>query len=314
MHLAELRNWLRVRSGDAGVPMLPVFAPEPQRLAGQAEQPPEPAAKSAWTPLRLEIAEALWGDGCHLPGGTAEVLRLAAPLGLSAASSLLFLGAGSGGPTLRLAGDLGVWVCACESDPVLAAAAAKRVQRAGVALVKRATVQAWNPAAPAFRRAAYHHAISVEALHRGNAEDAVAAVAHSLKPSGQVVVVETVAGPSLDASSPALRAWCRLEQRDPPQIGAAELSEALERLGFDIRICEDVTARQIRHAVGGWKRLVRELREERPTPLRAAAMVAEAELWLRRIHLLRSGQLRFMSWHAIGPGGSAAKAMMHASA
>ena len=203
---------------------------------------------------------------------------------------------------MRLAGELGVWVCACESDPVLAAAAARRVQRAGVAMVKRATVQAWNPAAPAFRRASFHHAMVIEALHGAGGEGVLAAVAASLRPGGQLVVLETVATPELNRANPALRAWCRLECREQPRPGAAWLTDALERLGFEIRVSEDITGRHIRQAVGGWKRLVREMRAERPPPQRAAALVAEAELWLRRIALLRSGQLRLMRWHAIGPG------------
>ena len=51
-----------------------------------------------WPSARIGVAEALWGEGFLFPGGGAEVLRLAKPLGLSAASSLLLIGAGSGGP------------------------------------------------------------------------------------------------------------------------------------------------------------------------------------------------------------------------
>ena len=51
-----------------------------------------------WPSARIGVAEALWGEGFLFPGGGAEVLRLAKPLGLTAASSLLLIGAGSGGP------------------------------------------------------------------------------------------------------------------------------------------------------------------------------------------------------------------------
>jgi hypothetical protein len=76
----------------------------------------------------------------------------------------------------------------------------------------------------------------------------------------------------------------------------------MEDLRFDIRVSEDVTARHVRLAVTGWKHLVRGMKHDRPPPRRAAAMVAEAELWLRRIHLLRAGQLRVMRWLAISGG------------
>jgi len=244
----------------------------------------------------------LWGEGCLWPGGSDEVMRVAVPFGLSAASSLLYLGAGTVGPTLRLAGELGVWVCACESDPTLAAIAAKRVQRAGVALAKRATVQSFDPAKPAFRKAGFHHALAVEALRGPRPEDIVAAMCQAVRPGGQIAVVETVAPSPLDPSDPAVAGWCRLERRDPPPPGSAWVTRPLGRLGFDIRVSEDVTARQVRLAVGGWKRVVREMKLDRPPPRRAAAAVAEAEFWLRRIHLLRSGKLRVMRWLAISNG------------
>lgn len=264
---------------------------------GEAEAPQAPS--SSWPAQRLAVADALWGEGCELPGGAEEVLRLAAPMGLSAAASLLLVGAGGGGAALRLAGELGVWVCACESDPGLLAAAARRVQRAGGAAAKKVTAQAWDPAAPAFRRGGFHHAIVIESLHEGNAAAALAGFAQALRPAGQLVVLETVAGPALDPSDPALLAWCRLERRAPPVDDGAQIGAALARLGLDIRVTEDAGARQTLLAVGGWKRHVRALRGQRPAPAQAAALVAEAELWLRRISLLRAGQLRLLRWHAI---------------
>jgi hypothetical protein len=38
--------------------------------------------------------------------------------------------------------------------------------------------------------------------------------------------------------------------------------------------------------------------ETRPAPRAAAALVAEAEAWLLRLRLLRSGVLRLQRWHA----------------
>lgn len=269
---------------------------------GSAEPAGADAAPvSPWSQTRIEVTESLWGEGCIWPGGADEVLRLAIPLGLSDASSLLLLGGGSGA-ALRLAGDLGVWVTICESDPLLSAVAGRRVQRAGVALAKRATVKPWNPEAPAFRRHGYSHAVAVEAMAGPAPEDALAALAGAIRPGGQIALMETVATMPLDRAAPAVAAWCRLEQREPPRVGTAWLTGPLERAGFEVRVAEDITARQVRLAVGGWKRLVREMRKDRPPPRMAAAMVAEAELWLRRVHLLRTGQLCVMRWHLTGPG------------
>jgi SAM-dependent methyltransferase len=310
MRLPDLPSWLArarhrlvplVATGEA-VPVSDADGTVPGAVAAHPD--------SAWSAPRLAIADALWGEGCQFPGGAEEVLRLAAPLGLSAAASLLLVGAGGGGAALRLAGELGVWVCACESDAGLAAAAAHRARHAGAALAKRVTVQGWDKAAPEFRRGGFHHAIAIESLHGGDDAAALVGIAQALRPGGQLVVMETVAGPASDPADPALRAWSRLERRAPPDTNGDWVSDRLVRLGLEIHVAEDATARQVLLAVAGWKRLVREMRGNRPTPAKAAALVAEAELWLRRISLMRSGQLRVMRWHAMvrQAGGSQASA------
>ena len=64
----------------------------------------------------IATVEALWGEGYIVPGGEAETLRLAKPMGLSAASSLILVGAGTGGPARSIASNLGVWVTGFEAN------------------------------------------------------------------------------------------------------------------------------------------------------------------------------------------------------
>ena len=256
---------------------------------------------STWPPARLAIEEALWGQGFLTPGGGAEILRFAAPLGLSAASTLLLLGAGAGGPAQILATDLGTWVAAFESDPDLADIAARRIQRAGAALAKRATVAQWNRDAPHFRLRMAHHALVLDAIRTAEPAPILAAIASALKPHGQIVVVETVAPTPLDPDDPAIAAWSALERRATALPDPDAITRALTRLAFDVRVVEDISARQMRLAVMGWHHFVRILARERPSPERAAAVVAQAELWTRRIRLLHAGRIRMMRWHAISP-------------
>ena len=98
-----------------------------------------------WPSARISVAEALWGEGFLFPGGADEVLRLAKPLGLSAASSLLLIGAGSGGAPRRIAAEFGVWVTGYEANARLVELANERSQRAG--LGRRAQVELWDPQA-----------------------------------------------------------------------------------------------------------------------------------------------------------------------
>jgi len=302
MTFAALRNWLlRGRPGPGGADPTAggdlLLLDHPAQPSDAAPPPRSPI----WPASRLAIEEELWGTGFLNPGGGPEVLRYAAPMGLSAAATVLLLGTGAGGPAQMLATELGVWVAAHEADPDLAALAARRIQRAGAALAKRATIAQWDPHDPDFRPRSAHHALAIEALRDATVEPVLAAIAAALKPHGQIVLVETVATTPPDPADPAIATWFRLEGRAPHLPTPETVTRALSRLGFDVRVTEDLSARHMRLAVLGWRHLVRQMARERPGHDRAMAVVIEAELWTRRIRLMHSGQIRLMRWHAIGP-------------
>ncbi len=70
---------------------------EPEEVVGPI---PQTQLRTAWPPARLAMVHLLWGDGYIFPGGEIETIRLARPLGASAATSLLVVGTGSGGPAV----------------------------------------------------------------------------------------------------------------------------------------------------------------------------------------------------------------------
>ncbi|MCC6717144.1 MAG: hypothetical protein IT555_04610 [Acetobacteraceae bacterium] len=309
MHFAALRTWLRrghpgpPEASDADVPPDAASAEPGGDVPAMPDSAatPEPAAAPTWPASRLAVAEELWGSGFLNPGGADEVLRLATPIGLSAASTLLLLGVGAGGPAQALATERGIWVAGFEADPELAVLAARRIQRAGDALAKRATVAPWDPAAPRFRPRLANHALGLDAIRDAPPAPALAAIAGALRPHGHIVLSETVTTEPLDPDDPAIAMWCRLEGRRPCLPEPEAVTRGLSRLGFDVRVVEDISARHMRLAVLGWRHFVRLMARERPDHERAAAVVEQAELWTRRIRLMHSGRIRLMRWHAIGP-------------
>jgi cyclopropane fatty-acyl-phospholipid synthase-like methyltransferase len=254
-----------------------------------------------WPSARIGIVEALWGKGFLSPGGEAETLRLAKPMGLSAASSLLLLGTGSGGPTRSIAANLGVWVSGFEANPRLASLANERSVRAG--LGRRAQVETWDPLAPKFPPHYYHHGVALEPLRGARPEPTLAAISLALKPGGQLVLVELVADAKLDANDPMTTTWARLDHRPPDVPSELTITRVLGRLGFDVRIVEDISGRHMRQSVAGWRTAVRAMEDTRPALHELALVVREAELWLARFRLMRAGRLRLVRWHAIGRGG-----------
>jgi hypothetical protein len=308
MPLASLLHWLsRGRSRPAEPADLsalalqdsPAQAP-PELPTHDPDRPASPGHVAIWTPPRIAIEEEIWGPGFLNPGAGGELLRYASPLGLSPASSLLLLGAGAGGPPRHLAIELGAWINAYEADPDLAELAARRVHRAGDALAKRATVAAWSPHVPDLRPRQANHALAVDALRDALLEPILANISAALKPHGHIMLIETVAPAALDPADPALAAWARLEGRRPALPDPLAITRALKRLGYDVRVAEDISIRHMRLALAGWRHFVRILARERPAPERAAAVVLEAELWTRRLRLMHAGRIRLMRWHAIG--------------
>ncbi len=257
-----------------------------------------------WTPERLAVAGSLWGEGFVVPGGKEEVLRWLKPLWLKEESSLLVLGAGAGGGVPEAVQTFGCQVTAYEADPVLVAAATKHIAKAGRAISRRTRVGVWSPQAPAFRKRSFDHALAMEAL-RGTLErpvavaDLLVALAGAIRPGGALVLVDVVGDNRLDPEDPVVSAWARAEcrvRRVPTEEG---MVSALGKLKFDVRVAEDITARHIHQVMAGWMALLAALEAQRPGHDRAAAVVAEAEVWLRRLRLMQDGHVKLMRFHAI---------------
>ncbi|MGC8477047.1 MAG: hypothetical protein ACP5NP_11900 [Acetobacteraceae bacterium] len=295
MRLRDVRNWLGLgaEAPAPGIAALPM--PAPQQAPARA--PPPPSA--LWSPERLALAGQLWDDGFIGPGGAEEVLHRASPFGLSAASSLLLLGVGAGGPARCVASLLGAWVDGFETDPALVAHAGAVCHAAG--LGKRVRVESWDPLAPAFRPAACHHALAFDPFRAADPGPVLDALARGLRPGGQLALLALAATGAGEDAGQDLPAWQRLEGRRGPPPTAEAIGRALAGRGFDVRVSEDLSVPHTQQIVGAWRGWVRAIDAtgERPGPAMARVIVTEAELWLRRARLLRGGALRWMRWHAI---------------
>jgi SAM-dependent methyltransferase len=258
---------------------------------------PNDDAPGAWSASRIGVVESLWGEGFILPGGPEEIMRLARPLGLSNATSLLLLGVGSGGPAFTVTGELGCWVSGFEAEPQLAALGVERATRAGLA--KRAQIAVWDPADPNFAKQGFHHALLLQALRGAALAPVLTVAARAVRPGGHLVMLDLVADAKLDPADPAIAAWARLERRPADVPTEAAVTKLLTRLGFDVRVAEDISARHMAQALHGWHAAIRMLDKFKPGPAGAAIVVREAELWLRRVRLMQAGTLRLVRWHSI---------------
>jgi SAM-dependent methyltransferase len=264
----------------------------------QMESAPEPFVRPVWPASRLTLAHGLWGPGFIFPGGEAETLRLTRPLGLSAAASFLLVGVGSGGPASTVTRNLGAWVTGMEADPSLLAASRGLITRAK--LGKKVTIKAWDRDNPTFQPKSHHHCLALEPLLDAQPEPILDGLARALKPGGQLVLTELTAVAPLNPTDPMVRRWGILEHRDPTALQApVAVTRMLGRVGLDVRVAEDISQRHVEQAILGWRLMLRDLTDQKPTRQEAAELVREAELWLLRRRLIRDGRLRMMRWHAI---------------
>jgi SAM-dependent methyltransferase len=278
--------------------VLPVPPSHTRQAAARTAAPVEVLPRTAWPASRLALANQLWGQGFIIPGGEIETLRLARPLGLSAASSLLMVGAGSGGPATSVARNLGAWVTAMDNDASLLAAARGLTNR--LQMGKKVTIKAWDPENPVFAAKSHHHCLALEPLHGSRPEPILDGLARALRPGGQLVLTELTATAPLNPADPTVSRWSALEKRDAANmVSGVSVTRMLGRVGLDVRISEDISDRHMEHAMLGWRIMLRDLRDEKPTPHEARQLVAEAELWLLRRRLIRDGRLRMMRWQAI---------------
>ena len=290
----KLLGWL-APPADASLPAAePTASPVPVPELADDDDP-------VWPSARIGVAEALWGQGFLFPGGGAEVLRLTVPLGLSAASSLLLIGAGSGGPSRCIAAEFGVWVTGYEANKRLVDLANERSERAGMG--RRAQVEIWDTLKPKFPRRYFHHGMAIEMLHGAKPDKVLTAVALALKPGAQFVLLETVADAPLDPADPVVATWARLDHRSADLPSEPEITNVLGRLKFDVRIVEDVSRRHMQSAMQGWRIAVEAMAGAPPALRQIGMMVHEAELWTARFRLMRDGKLRLARWHAIAGGG-----------
>ncbi len=282
--------------GPAGMPPAAADAPPGQATEGGPGPLPLPDPAESLALSRLAWAERLWGDGCLIPGGPAEVERLASLLPLSPATTLLLLGRDAGGAAGTVIARRGAWVAAYQHDPLLAERMTLRLRPFG----RRAAVLPWQPEAPAFRARYHHHALALEPLAGGGSFGPVAqALAGALKPAAQLIMVEIVQGDG-PATCPGLDRWLALEGRAgaPPDREAVEA--ALQDAGFQVHVAEDAAPRQCAAIIESWVRLIEDLRAAGAGHLRAAtaSLIEEAELWLLRHRLLSSGAIGLRRWHA----------------
>lgn len=252
----------------------------------------QPTVAPAAPQPTIRWSDELWGKGVLLPGGVKEASRLAALLPLNPDARLLLAGRDAGGVAAAIAEARRCPISAFleEGDASPEALLVIRSQ------AKRIRLLPWDPASPSFQ-GRQHHALLLEPLRRGATPRALLnAVATSLLPNGQLVLLELVAE---GAADPVMSRWLQLEGcAMPPR--EQEIAAALAQAGFTVHVTEDLADRHAQAVRAAWVAVTERLASTSPRPplVDMRRLVDEAELWLLRLRLLEKGALRMRRWHA----------------
>lgn len=259
------------------------------------DETPHTRPKMPWNDKRVEMSQFVWGKGYCGPGGPEQVVAMSKLLALTPEMSVLVLGAELGGPTRTLAKEFGAWISGYESSAELVEAGNILSEAAG--LSKKAHLHNYNFDKPAPLSRHFDRVFSKEALFAvKDLKRLVATIEPNFKGDGLWLLTDYVLGEERDLNSKEIREWRRLEPKEPHPVTAERLVNTLKDAHLNIRVNEDISDQYIKLIADSWNRadqLVAQLlaRGDEGKEL-VETLLHEAEFWMRRSELLKSGKLR----------------------
>ena len=248
-----------------------------------------------WTADRIQIMEAMWGDGLHLPGGTAYLTALSSPIGLNHELSVLDLSAGLGGMARQIVDQYKCYVTGMEQDSILAARgmimsiAAGKSKTASIVGYDAATYSAARKYDAIFAREVFYRVIGKEKFFK--------AIDSSLKTGGgHLVFTDYILDPEA-REKPAVVQWLTRERGAAP-LSMIEMIKTWKGMGYDLRIAEDQTHFYKNSILIGLKNIAEHMLMNIPDRSTKAFVVAEVDLWAKRLAAFHEG-LRYCRFHGI---------------
>lgn len=268
-------------------------APAPVIEAAPVEEPPPAQSldrfgRPLWNATRIEVAETMWGESFLTPGGASYAPLLVKPLALSKEMSLLDLTAGLGGLARAVVAETGCWVTGLDVAEPVAKLGMERSQKAG--LEKQAVIKSYDPAKLKLGRR-FDAVFAKESLFTVADKDALFdTIEEHLKPKGQILYTDYVIED--EASRAGLKTWMQAEPQEVHLWSVAQHIEGFKQRNLDVRVTEDITPRYIAFIVDGVGRLRDRMSGHGLPAETKAAIMAEVQLWARRMDALQHKGLR----------------------
>jgi SAM-dependent methyltransferase len=248
-------------------------------------------------PDPLAIRQRLYGRGYVIPGDAAWLLSLVEPFELGAASSLLDLAAGLGGPARAISQAFHARVTGIERDYDRARQGNAMSSALGASHLVR--IKACDPETLALSTARFDCALGREASYAlADKERFLRVVVQSLRSRGQIVLTDF----ALDRSAgerPEFDAWQSKRAERPSLWTAAQYADCFRSLGYGLRRAEDISGLYRRQIIGAWVGYLRAGDIRGQSPAQIEAVLTEAEACFRTVAALESGALKYYRFEAI---------------
>ncbi|MBV8061518.1 MAG: methyltransferase domain-containing protein [Alphaproteobacteria bacterium] len=265
-------------------------AASPTKTKTDTQAATKPKNTTSWHAQPGEISEKMWGEGEVAPLDLFLYDKLIIPLALNSNMSVLDMSAGLGGRMRRTTEELGVYFTGLEPDPEIAKRGMELSVRAGKG--KKAPIEHYDPSHLKVSRT-YDCVIARETFYR--VPDQVAclqAIGKCTKPRAQIVFTDYILNPE-DREKPAIKTWLSSEKGANP-FSLIEMAEAWAKVGFNIRISEDLTDIYKAEIANGMKRLLVFLSQgAKPDEETKVALAKRIDTWNRRTAAMEQGMKFF---------------------
>lgn len=241
---------------------------------------------SFWHAEPGEISEKMWGTGSVTPCDNAIIEAMITPLGLNKDMALLDLSAGLGGRLHQTSEKYGVYITGLEPDPFIAARGMEISRRAGKG--KRCPIEHYDPNNFSFTKK-FDCILARETFYRVDDKNKLfAAIGDCTKPKAQIAYTDYIVDPE-HRNQPAIVKWKSFEKGSNP-LSLIETAEAWAKVGFTIRVHDDMTALYKKEATAGVTRLAAFLATGvKPDMETKKAILKRVETWMHRLAAMDQG-------------------------
>ncbi len=248
-----------------------------------------PPTVEGWPPQRLAVVQALFGEGMIAPADPEALTKMTHPLGLAKEMTVVEVGAGLGGIARAIAAEADIYITGFEPDAELARVGNDISTKHGMG--RKVRITHLPRGGLDVRPETVDAVIAKEALLTVEDKPTVfAAIRRALRPGGQLMMSEyMLVG---DEISSLVAQWSHATPVPLYPMSVKATRAELEKLGFQVRIVEDITAEYDKGARKAFADMAQHIEAGGAAEHMAPWVLAEGEVWSRHLAALASGEVK----------------------